>query len=175
MSLDASYTYLIESIHSYSPEVFNKCIKYPTISEMFFTVFATLVGVSAIFLSLGFLLCYETFAERILKSFFYFNYYIFGPLLLASCLLGLINFDKVGYLCEDNNPKNLSLNLSFIVSLIIVLLSGTVITASFSSMNMFQFFSDSIRFTKDGSYLLGKTFWKYIFSRNRINVGSRNH
>ncbi len=169
-SLNASYTYLIESTHAFSPFIFDKCIKYSTISEMFFTVFATLVGISAIFLSLGFLIAYETFTERILKSFFYFNYYLFGPFMLSCCVLGLLNFQKIGYACEDNNPNYTYLNLSFIVSLIIVLIIGTVITSAFSSMNMFQYFSDSIRFTKDGSYLLGKTFWKYIFSRNRISI-----
>lgn len=168
VSLYYSYNYLIESINTTTTEVFDQCIKFPVISEMFFTVFATLAGMSAILLSFGFLFFYEIFVEKLLNSFFYFNYYIFGPLLLASSILGLIKFDNIAYVCEESNPKVKIFNLSIVICLIIILVFGTVITATYSSMTMFEYFSDSVRFTKDGSYLIGKTFWKYVFSRNRI-------
>ena len=148
LSLYYSYDYLLSAAQKYPLLTFEKCIKYQSI----------------------------TF-EKFLVTFLNFNYYVFGLLLLGSSLVGLINYNKVCYDCIRKNPNRLEFNLSTMVCLILIAVIGGIITFIFSSMNSFDYVCDSIKFSKDGNYFLGKIFWKYVLSRNneqRQNNHERN-
>ena len=136
LSLYYSYDYLLSAAQKYPLLTFEKCIKYQSITEMYFTMFA-----------------------------------------LLSSLVGLINYNKVCYDCIRKNPNRLEFNLSTMVCLILIAVIGGIITFIFSSMNSFDYVCDSIKFSKDGNYFLGKIFWKYVLSRNneqRQNNHERN-
>lgn len=177
LSLYYSYDYLLNTSKSFPLLTFEKCIKYQSITEMFFTMFALLAAVSAAFMALGIAINYGLFFEKFLVTFLNFNYYVFGLLLLGASLVGLINYNKVCYDCIRKNPNRLEFNLSTMVCLILIAVIGGIITFVFSSMNSFEYVCDSIKFSKDGNYLLGKIFWKYVLSRNneqRQNNHERN-
>ena len=81
------------------------------------------------------------------------------------------------YDCIGKNPNTHEFNLSTMICLILIAIIGGIITFIFSSMNSFEYVCDSIKFSKDGNYLLGKAFWKYVLSRNneqRQNNHERN-
>ena len=177
LSLYYSYDYLLSAAQKYPLLTFEKCIKYQSITEMYFTMFALLAATSAALMALGIAINYDLFFEKFLVTFLNFNYYVFGLLLLGSSLVGLINYNKVCYDCIRKNPNRLEFNLSTMVCLILIAVIGGIITFIFSSMNSFDYVCDSIKFSKDGNYFLGKIFWKYVLSRNneqRQNNHERN-
>ena len=173
LSLYYSYQYIISASKRYSFEVFDRCIKYQSITEMYFTLFALLAAFSAALMALGITMGYDFFFDKFLVTFINFNFYVFGLLLLSSSIVGLIYFNKVCYDCIGKNPKNLDFNLSTLICLILIAIIGGVVTFIFSSINSFEYVCDSIKFTKDGNYLVGKLFWKYVLSRN--NERQNNH
>ena len=166
LSLYYSYQYIITSSKRYSFLVFERCIKYQSIMEIFFTLFALLAAVSAALMALGITIGYDLFFEKFLVTFINFNYYVFGLLLLASSIVGLLNFNKVCYDCIGKNPNTHEFSLSTLICLIFIAIIGGIITFIFSSLNSFEYVCDSIKFSKDGNYFLGKVFWKYVLSRN---------
>ena len=166
LSLYYSYNYLISASQKYPLLTFEKCIKYQSITEIFFTMFALLAAVSAAIMALGIAISYDLFFEKFLVSFLNFNYYVFGSLLLGSSLIGLLNYNKVCYDCIGKNPNAHEFNLSTMICLILIAIIGGIITFIFSSLSSFEYVCDSVKFSKDGNYLLGKVFWKYVLSRN---------
>lgn len=176
LSLYYSFDYLYFYLSFHSDNFYDQCVESRIIAEIFFTVFATMAGVSATILSIGFLINSEFFIEKYFGSFAYFNYFIFGPFLLGTGIYGFINFEKIGYSCEEL-PNNSTMNLSMLICLIFILTLGSIVTAGFSTVNLLEYFHDSIKFTNDSNYLLGKLFWKYSWSRvgnRRINFHERN-
>ena len=176
LSIYYSYNYLLYASKKYSFDTFDKCIKYQSISELFFILFATLASISAGIMALGIILGHELFFEKFLVTFLNFNYYVFGLLLLSSSLIGLIYYNKVCYDCIDNNPKKQEFNLSTMICLNLILFVGGIISFLSSSMNTFEYVCDCVKLKKDGNYFLGKAFWKYVLMRHndRQNVHERN-
>ena len=94
LSLYYSYDYLLYSSKKYPFEVFDKCIKYDSITEIYFTLFAFMAAISAGLMAIGILIGYDLFFEKFLVTFLNFNYYIFGLLLLVSSLFGNLTIVK---------------------------------------------------------------------------------
>ena len=168
-SLYYSYDYLLYASRKYPFETFDRCIKYQSLTEIFFTLFAFMAAISAGLMALGILMGYDLFFEKFLLTFLNFNYYIFGLLLLCTSLIGVFYYNKVCYDCVRNNPKHLEFNLSTMICLILIAIVGGVITFVFSSLNAFEYVCNCVRFSKDGNYILGKAFWKYVLTRNNGN------
>jgi hypothetical protein len=61
------------------------------------------------------------------------------------------------------------------ICLILIAIIGGIITFIFSSVNAFEYTCDCIKFSKDGNFLLGKAFWKYVLSRNNNNDNQNAH
>ena len=160
-----SYNSLIDYSNNLLLEVFEQCVKYHVITQMFFTAFATLAGLSACIMSLCLLINYQLFATKFLDSFIFYNFYAFGPFLLGSTILALFNYDKTAYNCHNEDYKNQSIDISTIVCLFISLLVSFAITVGYSVIGSFELFNNSIRFNSEGNYILGKLFWKYVFNR----------
>ena len=173
LSLYYSYDYLLYASKKYSFEKFDQCIKYQSITEIYFTLFAFMAAISACLMSIGIILGYDLFFEKFLVTFLHFNYYVFGLLLLSSSVLGILNYDKICYDCIRNNPNNKEFNLSTLICLILIGSIGGIITFVFSSMSSFEYVCNCIKFSKDGNYYLGKAFWKYVLGR--YNEGQNLH
>ena len=169
LSLYYSYDYLLYASQRYPFDVFDQCIKYDSMIEIYFTLFAFMAAISAGLMAIGILMGYDLFFEKFLVTFLNFNYYIFGLLLLASSLIGLFNYNKICYDCISRNPKKREFNLSTMICLILIASIGGVITFIFSSLNSFEYVCNCIKFSKDGNYFLGKAFWKYVLARNNEN------
>ena len=168
-SLYYSYDYLLHASRRYPFETFDRCIKYQSLTEIFFTLFAFMAAISAGLMALGILMGYDLFFEKFLLTFLNFNYYIFGLLLLSTSLIGVFYYNKVCYDCVRNDPKHLEFNLSTMICLILIALVGGVVTIFFSSFNAFEYMCNSVKLNKDGNYFLGKIFWNYVLNRNNGN------
>ena len=169
LSLYYSYDYLLYAAERYPFETFDRCIKYDSMAEIYFTLFAFMAAISAGLMAVGILMGYDLFFEKFLVTFLNFNYYIFGLLLLVSSLIGIFNYNRVCYDCIRKNPNDLQFNLSTMICLILIASIGGGITFVFSSLNTFEYVCSCINFSKDGNYYLGKAFWKYVLSLNNEN------
>ena len=168
-SLYYSYDYLLYASKRYPFEVFDKCIKYQSFTEIFFTIFAFMAAISDGVMAIGILMGYDLFFEKFLLTFLNFNHYIFGLLLFSSSFIGIFYYNKFCYDCVERNPKHLEFNLSTMICLILIALVGGVVTIFFSSFNAFEYMCNSVKFNKDGNYFVGKAFWKYVLTRNNGN------
>ena len=175
-----SYYSLKDYSKTLAPIIFTHCVKYPIITQMFFTTFATLAGLSACFMSLGLLIDYQFFALKLLDSFMFYNFYSFGPFLLGCSILAFCNFGKVCYSCDNDNYSVQYLNISTVICIIIAFTISLMVTFGYSVISAFEYFNNSIKFNRDGNYVLGKLFWKYVFGRaiqdlNRSDILDREN
>jgi hypothetical protein len=161
-----AYFHLKDSQLKIEPELFESCVKYHIISQMFFTMFATFAGFSACLMSLGLLIDYEFFALKVLDCFLYWNYLVFGPYLLASCILGYLNFSDVAFNCDPNDLTQKHINFSTVIALVLCLLLSLIITVGYSIFWSVKKLSNSIRYRRDGNRILGYIFWRYALNRN---------
>jgi hypothetical protein len=162
------YMRLKEMSVKFDAWLFEECIKYHALSQMFFTFFATFAGISATFMSMGLLINYEFFSYKVIDTFLYYNYLIFGPYLLAACTLGFMNYEEVLYNCDSRQLTGKKvLNFSTLLALVVCTGMSMVLTFGYSIFYGCRKMINSIRFLPDGNYYLGRVFWKYVLSRNR--------
>ena len=162
-----SYYTMIEYAESLLPEVFEQCVKYHIITQMFFTVFAALAGSSACIMSFFMLFSYAFFFNKLYKTFIFYNYYAFGPMLLGLSFFGFIYFQKVCNICDSDDYTKQYTNFVTVVCLVITLLVSMLITIWYSGYDSLNLFNDSIKFNPEGNYILGKLVWKAVFNRGR--------
>ena len=159
---------LFYDIKTIPDDVIDKCIKYPDLTQIYCSIFF-------IFLILDILLFFiilqiqdEELASKIFLSYGHLNFYLFGPLATGFSLLGLIFYDKVCYICENDNPIYRYFDYSTFLLCLIWLFIGINVLLGYNSMQTYKFFQESITFKEDGSYFLGKLFWK-VANWRRLN------
>jgi len=169
-----AYGQLKQTSTSIDQIVFESCVKYHILSQIFFTFFATLAGISACIMSLGLLINFEFFAVKVMDSFLHFNYLIFGPYLFGSCVLGYYYFNQVAFTCVNTNINKKYLNFSTVLALFICVLFSFVVTLGYSIFWSVRKFIYSIRFRAEGNYVLGRIFWRYVFNRSNDSIQLAN-
>jgi hypothetical protein len=153
--------------------LFEKCIKYELISKTIFAIFSLISALSAFFLSTFLLFAQNFFLEKILKTFLYVNYLVFGPLMLTLSLLGIDYWDEIVYVCEKNNLTNKEFSMSNTTSIVGCFLISVFITLLVEFLESFNFLLDSILKRNSGSVIIGKFYWKVVFlrtSRDRLRA-----
>jgi len=175
--LEVYFSYI--SLKAFSLEfnllIFEECIKYHMFTQIVFTIFATMAGLSAFTMSAGLLISQNFFAKKALESFVNFNYNIFGPYLLAMSILGFTYYQKVLYNCSREDFSVKSLNYSTLLSLIICFIFSFLITFVYSFFEGYYVMLGSIRFNRNGYNFLGKLFWRYVFNRRRDEFPRSNN
>ena len=144
MEIYYSYLSLSEYSNTLLPEVFDNCVKYHIISQIFYTLFAALAGISACLMSIGLLINYQIFALKLLDSFLYYNFYCFGPLLLGSSILAFIYFPNIIYNCDTDDYTKQYLNISTVISIFFGFLISLLISFEYTGINSFEYFNNSI-------------------------------
>lgn len=167
-----SFVHMKSSSNKLNTHVFEGCVKYHILSQIFFTVFATFAGLSACLMSLGLLIDYDFFSFKVIDTFLYWNYIIFGPYLLATCMLGYFNFKRVVFNCDPHNLDARYINFSTLMALFICLFLSLIITFAFTIIQNFKILIQSIRFRPDGNRVLGRLFWDYVLNRGGENNGN---
>jgi hypothetical protein len=149
--------------------VFESCIKWELYTKTIFCVFSFLGAISSFILTLFLLISSNWFAEKILSTFLYFNYLIFGPYMLGFCILGFMNWNNVVFTCDRQNYSNKVLSASNVFSLIGCFIIACLITCFVSIYKTVMLYFDSILRRSQGSAILRKLFWWVVF-RNREPV-----
>ena len=148
---------------------FENCVKYHIITQITFTGFATFAGISAFFMSLGLIIDYNFFSEKVIDTFLYWNYLVFGPYLLTSCILGFCYFNYVSYICDSRDMRISYISFSTLMALLICFFLSFAITCGYSIVQVAYKLLHSIRFHPRGNRFLGRCFWRYVLSRDRGN------
>lgn len=149
-------------------EVFDQCVKYQKVTDLFFAVFGLLCGISAAFFSIALLSNEELFHGKLFNIFIHFNYNLFGPFLLAICCLGFSYFDKIAFSCKLNDIKVKTVNFSTVLCILFASSMATMVTGLYSIISTINFLTNSIRFTREGSNIIGKIFWTFAMNRNTV-------
>ncbi len=169
VSVDAIGIYHIvltwqQSIHLPS-NIFNSCLKWQLITRTCFASFSTFAAISS-FILCGFLIINtEFFVEKALSTFLYYNYMIFGPYMLGFCILGLVFWQDITYVCirSSSNYKFFSSSNAF--SLIFSLVISVVITIGVSVYKAMNLYVDSVLQKPEGYDFIRK-FVLWIALRN---------
>lgn len=151
----------------FDAEVFEQCIKYHIISQMVFTLFALLAGISAFFLSFFLLFDNSIFMTKLYKTFIHWNHLVFGPYLLTASILGFTYFYEISFNCDPKDLSRKYLNVSTVMSLIICFLISALISVVFAFCYAIRKILLSIRFKRGGWKCLGRYFWNYVRNQPR--------
>jgi hypothetical protein len=170
-----SFKHLHQSSQQLTPDFFESCIKYHVLGQIFFTLFATFAGLSACVMALGLLINYEFFSFKAIDTFLYWNYLIFGPYLLSSCVLAYLYWGEIVYNCDPKDINNKYINFSTLMALLICFILSTIITFGYSILHTFQSLIQSIRFRPDGNRVIGRLFWDYVIHRETNTEENNNN
>ncbi len=164
-----------------SPYQFETCIRWDLYTKTTFSVFSILGAISSFSLVACLLIDQNIFTEKILTSFLYFNYLIFGPYMLGFCIIGISNWNNVVKTCDRQNYKNMVFSPGNMLSLIGCFVLSLMVTFMVVSYNTTIVYMDSIRKRPGGSNILRKLFWWCVFKNRepvefiRITQGDNNN
>ena len=168
-----SFNQLKEDKIRLNESIFENCIQFNILSQIVFTFFASLAGISAFFLGMGLLFDSDLFVRKLSRLYLYFNYIAFGPYLFAATVFGMMYFEKIVFTC-DSSLINRYLNISNLMSLVVCFILSSIITLGYSFFFSINFIYLSIRFKQGGFKPLGKIFWQYVSSRTTQNNNQIN-
>jgi hypothetical protein len=146
---------------------FEACIKWEIFSKVIFGLFSFLAALSALILTSGLLIDSNMFISKVMDTFLYFNYIVFGPYLLTCSILAIINLDHTMVRCDNDNPDHHYFSLTNISSIIVCTCISLVITVAKSIYDAILLFNNSMLRRENGSYIILKLFW-WIITRNRL-------
>jgi hypothetical protein len=141
------------------PEFFNTCLKNELIIKTVFCIFSFCAASSAFLLTIFLSTCIDYFTNKFLVSYLYMNYFIFGPYMLAFCILGCIHFNEFVYVCDAKHLDEKILSMSNIFSLLSCMIISVIITLGVAAYESIRLLVDSILRKPEGSPYLRKIFW----------------
>lgn len=143
--------------------IFESCIKWELFAKTIFALFSLFGALSAFTLTVFLLIDTNWFADKILSTFLYFNYLIFGPYMLGFSVLGMINWTKVIYICDKQNLNNKIFSPANMFSLLGCFFIALIITFLEAVCSTVNLYFNSILRKPEGSYIIRKLFWWSIF------------
>jgi hypothetical protein len=152
-----------------APPVIESCIKWELYSKTTFSLLSLFGAFSALFLSTFLIIDTNYFAEKLLNTYLYFNYIMFGPYMLGICILGFFNWSKVVYQCDKQNMNNKILSLTNMVTLISCFMMSLFITALMAILKTVNLYINSTLRRPEGNVIIRKLFWWVVF-RNKEPV-----
>ena len=165
---------IIKGYNKFPIEVFNECIKYQKIGDLFYSIFSLFSSLSATIISIGLIINLETFTNKFFHTFVYYNYIIFGPYLLISCFLSFYFYKDVAFTCSSQNYKKRLLNFSSVICFFFSFSFSLIVTIVGSFIYNIKLVMESINSDRNGNFILRKLFWEYIFRFHGINHNENN-
>ncbi len=166
---------ILEGYIKYPLNIFNECIKYQKIGDLFYSIFSLFSSLSATIISIGLIINLETFTNKFFHTFVYYNYIIFGPYLLISCFLSFYFYKDVAFTCSSQNYKKRVLNFSSVICFFFSFSFSLIVTIVGSFIYNIKLVMESINSDRNGNFILRKLFWEYIFRFHGINHNENNH
>lgn len=159
---------------AYSPQLFDSCVKFPLLAKTIFSIFSFLVAFSAFIMTFFMAISIDFFADKIITTFLYFNYLIFGPYMLAFSVLGIYYFDKTMYMCDKYNTNLKVLNVPSVLNLSGCMCLALVITLSMMVYQSLNKYIGSILRRSDGNVILRSALWYVILRQRESNDNNNN-
>lgn len=154
-----------------NPDLFKSCIKWELIVKTCFTFFSFFGAISALVLSLMLFTDYEFLNQKLLSPYLHGNYFIFGPFMLAFCLMGLFNWSNVVYTCEKRNFESKELSATNTFSLLACLIFSVMITLCMLIYKTVAVYTNSVLNRPDGSGILrGLFLWGVTRSSDSSSI-----
>ena len=174
--------YLIYSIPStfinnnmISDNVFEKCIKYQSIANIYTSLSFIII---CLLFTFPFFLNYiqnEELIQKLLFVYIYYFCYFLGPLITGFSLLGLLFYKNICYYCINNNPNQLEFDFSLFLNITIFFLIGINVCIGFNSVDSHNYMQESIKFKDGSNYIIGKLFWLIAQKRRRSNINEEQN
>jgi hypothetical protein len=149
-----------------SPKIFDSCVKWELMTKFSFCVFSLMSALSASCMTFFLIINEDIFLEKILTTYLYFNYTIFGPIMLGFSILALVNWDKTLWICDKRDFTHKFFSISNLVSLIGTTFISLIITLTISIYQTVNLYIDSTLRKPGSSDILRKMFW-YAVLKNR--------
>ena len=160
--------YFQNKINTTSDSVFERCIKYPSLNEIYKSILFLLIIIDLFLFMCIFEINNEELVSKIFYAFIHFNYYLFGPVLTGFSTLGLIFYDKICFYCLNDDPSIRNFDFSIFLVFLLSLFLGINILLGYNGLDTFNFLIESLGFKEGSNYFLGKLFWKTAQWRRRM-------
>jgi hypothetical protein len=148
------------------PHLFEACLKTDILTRLTISFFSMASAISAFVLTLMLIISIEYFMEKLLSTYLYFNYMVFGPIMLSLCIIGIYNCQSVFYMCINKSISSRVLSISNVVSVFGGLILSLLITVTVAVFKGINSFIDSTTRKPEGNSLIRKAFWYFVF-KNR--------
>jgi hypothetical protein len=147
--------------HSIASDIdfFNNCLKNELIIKTVFCVFSFCAAVSALLLTIFLSTCIEYFTNKMLVTYLYMNYFIFGPYMLTFCILGCIHFNEFIYVCDARHLDAKLISISNIFSLLSCMIISIIITIGVAIYESIRLLVASILRKEEGVACIRRFFW----------------
>lgn len=145
------------------PVVFTSCFQNEFLIKTTFSIFSFLAAVSALSLIFFLIISVELFFDKLLFTYIYTNYFIFGPCMLGFSILGLIYWNDVVYVCDKRFMMNKEFSIGNMFCLLGCFLLSLTISIGFSVYNTIGLYVDSILRREDGNKYIRQLFWWAVF------------
>ena len=151
-----------------SHEIFENCILYQNICDLFILFFTLFIGISILLYCFGLLISENVF-DLSLQSYLHFNYIFFGPYMTMGIILSFRYSDKLIYRCNNFNPDSKVINFRFLFYVMLLLTLNMTITFVASMYYATIYFESSVQNKITGNYFIGKFFWNRALNGNNFN------
>ena len=151
-----------------SHEIFENCMLYQSICDLFILFFTFFIGISIFIYCFGITISENVF-DKSLQSYLYFNYIIFGPYMTMGIILSFKYSDKLVYRCNNYNPVSKVINYRFLFYVMLLLTLTVTITFVASMYYATVYFESSVQNKITGNYFIGKFFWNRALNGNNFN------
>jgi len=147
----------------FSP-LFEECIRYELLMKTVFSFFSLFASFSAFLVTSLLIINPLFFIDKLSSSILSCNYFVFGPILLAFSILGILNIENIIYSCDKNNIdyNNKVLSFSNLIAVFFCFLVSLVLTIAIEFLDSVTIFLDSILRKSSGHPIIAKVFWIYI-------------
>lgn len=143
----------------YTEVIFESCIKNELLLKTVFGVYSILAAIAAGLLTLFLIISIDFFLDKVLLTYIYMIYFIFGASMLGFSCLAMHYWNDLVYVCDYRNFHNKLFSVSNMLSLIICLTLSLAITVGACLYETVMLYINSILRRDNGNKWLRSIFW----------------
>jgi hypothetical protein len=161
------------SLKTFNTQMFDKCIKYQMLAKACFSVFSLFAALSSFVITFFMIISVDYFINKLLNAYVYINTLIFGPYMLGMTILGLFNWDKILFICDNTNKEELHdrfLSFTNLFNIIACFILSFILTLGVTIYKSLELYINSILRKDDGNYIIRKLFWWAVYKNRNPNT-----
>jgi len=153
---------------TFTAVVFEDCLKWQLITKSCFTLFSFFSAFSSFVICICLVAEPKYFVNKLLPTYMYYNYFIFGPIMLALCICGIVNWDNIANVCrlDQDNAFDRVFSFNNVLTLITCLIISLVITLLVVATKTVCLYVDSLTNGPDGVSFIRKIVYWVVLRTN---------